>query len=73
MSPKATVSARMMPIASALTRRNHHVTVLIPPYDHPIDHGRYLTLEGVQIENMPATDFTGYVLADGLSCTPATP
>jgi glycosyltransferase involved in cell wall biosynthesis len=59
MSPKATVSARMMPIASALTRRNHHVTVLIPPYDHPIDHGKYWTQEGVQIENMPATDLLG--------------
>jgi glycosyltransferase involved in cell wall biosynthesis len=59
MSPKATVSARMMPIASALVRRNHRVTILIPPYDHPADSGKRWAQTGVQIENMSATGLLG--------------
>jgi glycosyltransferase involved in cell wall biosynthesis len=59
MSPKATVSARMMPMASALVRRNHQVTILIPPYDHPADAGKRWTQSGVQIENTRATGLLG--------------
>jgi glycosyltransferase involved in cell wall biosynthesis len=51
-SPKATVSARMLPIATALVRRGHRVTVLVPPYDNPSDSARRWDYEGVHVENM---------------------
>jgi glycosyltransferase involved in cell wall biosynthesis len=51
-TPKATVSARMLPMAAALTRRGHHVTILIPPYDNPADSGLRWSQDGVLIENM---------------------
>ncbi len=51
-SPKATVSARMLPIATALRRRGHRVTILMPPYDNPADSGKTWEHAGVQMENM---------------------
>jgi glycosyltransferase involved in cell wall biosynthesis len=51
-SPKATVSARMLPMATALMRRGHRVTILMPPYDNPPDSGRRWHTDGVQLENM---------------------
>lgn len=51
MSPKATVSTRMLPMASALARRGHGVTILIPPYDHPDDAGARYDVAGVRVEN----------------------
>lgn len=51
-SPKATVSARMLPMAAALAARGHSVRVLVPPYDNPADSERRWTQDGVVIENM---------------------
>jgi glycosyltransferase involved in cell wall biosynthesis len=51
-TPKATVSARMLPIATALTRRGHTVTILLPPYDNPADSNKHWVHEGVCLENM---------------------
>lgn len=51
-SPKATVSARMLPMATALVRRGHRVTLLIPPYDNPGDSGKAWEHEGVRVENV---------------------
>lgn len=51
-APKATVSARMMPMATALARRGNTVHVLIPPYDNPIESGRCWQQNGVSVENM---------------------
>ena len=51
-APKATVSARMMPMAAALARRGHRVTILIPPYDNPSESGQAWVREGVQVQNM---------------------
>jgi len=51
-SPKATVSARMLPMADALVHRGHMVTILIPPNDNPSDSGRHWTDHGVRIENL---------------------
>jgi len=51
-SPKATVSARMLPIATALVRRGHRVHILMPPYDNPADSGKVWEYQGVQLENM---------------------
>jgi hypothetical protein len=51
-SPKATVSARMYPIATALRRRGHRITLLMPPYDNLADSGKVWEYEGVQMENV---------------------
>ena len=50
-SPKATVSARMMPMATALARRGHDITILIPPYDNPGDSGKVWEQDKVRVEN----------------------
>ena len=52
-APKATVSARMLPIAAVLVAQGHQVTLLIPPYDAPTDSGKRLMSDGVLIENIP--------------------
>lgn len=51
-SPKATVSARILPMATALARRGHTVTLLIPPYDNPADSGKQWEKDGVRVENV---------------------
>ncbi len=38
--PKGTTRARVLPLAHALAGRDHQVTVLIPPWDHPEETGR---------------------------------
>jgi glycosyltransferase involved in cell wall biosynthesis len=52
-TPKATVSARAVPIAQALTHRGHQVTVWVPPYDHLEDAGTAIVHDTVQIYNLP--------------------
>ncbi|MBL7199269.1 MAG: glycosyltransferase family 4 protein [Anaerolineae bacterium] len=52
-APKATVSARTFPMAQALVRRGHRVTLLLPPYDNLQDAGQSWEREGVQIHNLP--------------------
>ena len=63
-APKATVSARMMPMATALCRRGHAVTVVVPPYDNPADSGRVWERDGVRVENMrlPRVQSNGYAM-----------
>ncbi|MGQ9903635.1 MAG: glycosyltransferase family 4 protein [Anaerolineae bacterium] len=63
-TPKATVSARMMPMATALCRRGHTVTVLVPPYDNPADSGKVWERDGVHVENMrlPRVQSSGYAI-----------
>ena len=53
-SPKATVSARMLPIAAALARNGHTVRILIPPYDNLNDSEKSWTTSGVALENVAA-------------------
>src|SRR6266568_7604804 len=36
LQPKATVSARMVPLAHALAKRGHMVRLVIPPWDDPL-------------------------------------
>lgn len=50
--PKATSSARTIPLARALASRGHTVTVLIPPYDNPAEGGRDEVIDGVRIQSM---------------------
>ncbi|HRA54541.1 MAG TPA: glycosyltransferase family 4 protein [Thermoflexales bacterium] len=54
-SPKATVSARMLPMAAALVARGHSVHVLVPPYDNVVDSERTWTQDGVIVENLRAS------------------
>jgi glycosyltransferase involved in cell wall biosynthesis len=51
-APKATVSARAFPIAQALVRRNHQVSLLLPPYDNLAHAGQTETRAGVQVRNL---------------------
>ena len=53
--PKATVSARTFPIARALVRRGHKVTILLPPYDNVAASGREEVRDGVRIWNARIT------------------
>ena len=50
--PKATSSARTIPLARALASRGHTVTVIIPPYDNPAEGGRDEITDGVRIQSM---------------------
>ena len=50
--PKATSSARTIPLARALASRGHAVTVIIPPYDNPAEGGRDEITDGVRIQSM---------------------
>ncbi|MCL4506421.1 MAG: glycosyltransferase family 4 protein [Chloroflexi bacterium] len=49
--PKATVSARMQPMATSLVRHGHNVWVLIPPYDNVSESGKHWVQQGVRLEN----------------------
>lgn len=50
--PKATSSARTIPLARALASRGHSVTVIIPPYDNPAEGGRDEVINGIRIQSM---------------------
>jgi glycosyltransferase involved in cell wall biosynthesis len=47
--PKGTLSARMLPLARALTRRNHQVHIIAPPVHNPQDAGQYEIYDGVTV------------------------
>jgi glycosyltransferase involved in cell wall biosynthesis len=51
-APKATTSARIIPLARAVARRGHDVTVLVPPYDNPAEGGRERVDGGVRIRTL---------------------
>ncbi len=52
LRPKSTMSARALPMAQALVARGHQVTVLIPPWDWPVDSGKVWVDRGVTVENV---------------------
>lgn len=52
LAPKATMSARALPLARELTARGHRVTLILPPWDNPKESGRRYTSAGVAIENI---------------------
>ena len=60
LSPKATVSARALPMAQALVRRGHRVTLLIAPYDNLSDAGQTRDLDGVSVRNLPLARVTAW-------------
>lgn len=47
--PKGTLSARMLPLAQALVRRGHHVSIIAPPVNNPQDAGRRDCYDGVLV------------------------
>ena len=53
MHPKGTTRVRVMPLARALARRGHAVTVIVPPYDHPQDSAAAWEDQGVRVHNLP--------------------
>ena len=59
LAPKATVSARALPMAQALVRRGHKVSVLLAPYDHLADSGQVFDLAGVRVINLALKRVTG--------------
>jgi glycosyltransferase involved in cell wall biosynthesis len=49
MRPKGTLAARMLPLAQALARRGHRVSIVAPPVLNPEDAGRRAVLDGVLV------------------------
>lgn len=52
MYPKGTMSVRALPLAQALVRRGHDVSIVVPPWDNPVDSGHEVTIEGVKVINV---------------------
>ena len=51
--PKGTLSARMLPLAQALTRRGHCVSIIAPPVQNPQDAGHRDIYAGVPVTHTP--------------------
>jgi glycosyltransferase involved in cell wall biosynthesis len=51
MTVKSTMRERALPMAKALTRRGHSVTLIVPPWDSPNEAGKTWQDGGVQIIN----------------------
>src|SRR5262245_26678136 len=49
--PKGTLAARMLPLAQALVRRGHSVTIVAPPVQNPEDAGQRAAYGGVLVEH----------------------
>jgi glycosyltransferase involved in cell wall biosynthesis len=52
LRPKGTMAVRALPMAKALVKRGHAVTLILPPCDFPQDAGRAFDDAGVQVENI---------------------
>ena len=52
LAPKSTMQARALPLAQALLRRGHAVTLVLPPWDNPAQAGTTSEAEGVKIINL---------------------
>ncbi len=53
LRPRGTMAVRALPLAQALVRRGHRITMLLPPWQNPEDAGRTWEEKGVRIENLP--------------------
>jgi hypothetical protein len=51
-SPKATLSHRILPIALALRKKGHEITIAIPPYTNPESSGTITDCGGVRLVNI---------------------
>jgi glycosyltransferase involved in cell wall biosynthesis len=52
LSPKSTMAVRALPLARALCKRGHHVTMLLPPWSNPQAAGTNVESEGVRVVNL---------------------
>lgn len=52
LQPRMTMRMRALPLARALVRRGHAVTMLLPPWQNPENAGRCWEEKGVRIENV---------------------
>lgn len=52
LRPKGTMAVRALPMARALVKRGHAVTIILPPWDYPGDANRSFDDSGVSIENI---------------------
>ncbi|MBP1466410.1 glycosyltransferase family 4 protein [Candidatus Chloroploca sp. M-50] len=59
--PKGTLLARMLPLARALVRRGHVVTLVAPPVHNPEDAGTRVVLDGVTVIHTPLPTSPGAV------------
>jgi glycosyltransferase involved in cell wall biosynthesis len=50
--PKGTARARAFPLAAELVKRGHEVTILLAPYDNPVESGQKREFHGVRIVNV---------------------
>jgi len=57
--PKGTLSARMLPLAQALARRDHCVSIIAPPVQNPQDAGRRDIYDGVPVTHTPLPAWPG--------------
>jgi glycosyltransferase involved in cell wall biosynthesis len=57
--PKGTLSARMLPLAQALARRGHCVSIIAPPVQNPQDAGRRDVYAGVPVVHTPLPTWPG--------------
>jgi glycosyltransferase involved in cell wall biosynthesis len=57
--PKGTLSARMLPLAQALARRGHCVSIIAPPVQNPQDAGRRDVYDGVPVTHTPLPTLPG--------------
>ncbi len=53
LRPRGTMRARALPMARALARRGHRVTILLPPWPGLEDAGRSWVEDGVRIQCLP--------------------
>ena len=52
LAPKQTMAARALPLARALVRRGHSVTILLPPWSNPEASGVRFDDSGVSVVNL---------------------
>lgn len=57
--PKGTLAVRMLPLAQALARRGHSVSVVAPPVDNPEDAGLCVVYDGVPVTHTPSPSLPG--------------
>jgi glycosyltransferase involved in cell wall biosynthesis len=57
--PKGTLLARMLPLAQALARRGHYVSIVAPPIQNPQDAGRRDIYDGVPVTHTAVPSLPG--------------
>lgn len=66
LTPKATLSHRILPIASAFRKKGHEVIIAVPPYTNPEASGRIEVSGGVKLVNISLPGHLFYSLRIGL-------